>query len=60
MAYSLLSYFLLLLIIIVIDVFWKKAFIFEEIAIIAGGFIGMVLLLTILGFVVFGYKLSKD
>ncbi|SET00284.1 hypothetical protein SAMN04488587_1883 [Methanococcoides vulcani] len=60
MAYSLLSYFLLLLMIIFIDIFWKQAFIFKEIAMIAGGFISVVLLLTILGFVVFGYRLSKD
>lgn len=56
--FSLVSYSILLFGIIVLDVFWRRDF-SMEVAIITGGYMGGVLLLLSIGFMVFRSKLEK-
>ena len=59
LLFSLVSYSLVLFGIIFLDVLWRGDFIFKEVAMIAGGYMGFVILFLLIEFVVQRMKMRE-
>lgn len=59
LLFSFVSYSLVLCVIIFLDVFWRGDFIFKEIAMISGGYMGLVILFLLVEFVVMRMKMRE-
>ncbi|WP_135606657.1 hypothetical protein [Methanococcoides sp. NM1] len=57
--FSLMSYSLVLCVIIFLDVLWRGDFIFKEVAMISGGYMGLVIVFLLIEFVVQRIKIRK-